>query len=76
LVIATGASQNNRFDFFIYADGQDAMARRGRQQIRTDERCTDRVRFRFFVIFALIIPGNGHRKAERENKRQQCQGSR
>ena len=25
-VIATGASQNDRFDFFIYADGQDAMA--------------------------------------------------
>ena len=25
-VIATGASQNNRFDFFIYADGQDTMA--------------------------------------------------
>jgi hypothetical protein len=25
-VIATGASQNNRFDFIIYADGQDAMA--------------------------------------------------
>ena len=25
-VIATGASQNNRFDFFIYAEGQDAMA--------------------------------------------------
>jgi subtilisin family serine protease len=25
-VIATGAAQNNRFDFFIYADGQEAMA--------------------------------------------------
>lgn len=25
-VIATGASQNDRFDFFIYADGSDAMA--------------------------------------------------
>ncbi len=25
-VIATGASQNNRFDFFIYADGQEIMA--------------------------------------------------
>ncbi|HEY6228256.1 MAG TPA: S8 family serine peptidase, partial [Verrucomicrobiae bacterium] len=25
-VIATGASQNNRFDFVIYAEGQDAMA--------------------------------------------------
>jgi hypothetical protein len=25
-VIATGASQNNRFDYFIYAEGQDAMA--------------------------------------------------
>jgi hypothetical protein len=25
-VIATGASENNRFDFIIYADGQDAMA--------------------------------------------------
>jgi hypothetical protein len=25
-VIATGASQNNRFDFFIYADGQDTLA--------------------------------------------------
>lgn len=25
-VIATGASENDRFDFFIYADGQDAMA--------------------------------------------------
>lgn len=25
-VIATGASQNNRFDFFIYAEGEDAMA--------------------------------------------------
>ena len=25
-VIATGASQNNRFDFFIYSDGQEAMA--------------------------------------------------
>ncbi len=25
-VIATGAAQNNRFDFFIYAEGQDAMA--------------------------------------------------
>ncbi len=25
-VIATGASQNNRFDFIIYADGQDSMA--------------------------------------------------
>lgn len=25
-VIATGASQNNRFDFFIYADGQETMA--------------------------------------------------
>jgi hypothetical protein len=25
-VIATGASQNNRFDFFIYTDGQEAMA--------------------------------------------------
>lgn len=25
-VIATGASQNNRFDFLIYADGEDAMA--------------------------------------------------
>jgi hypothetical protein len=25
-VIATGASQNDRFDFFIYAEGQDAMA--------------------------------------------------
>ncbi|HEV8543720.1 MAG TPA: S8 family serine peptidase, partial [Verrucomicrobiae bacterium] len=25
-VIATGASENNRFDFFIYADGQESMA--------------------------------------------------
>ena len=25
-VIATGASENNRFDFFIYADGQETMA--------------------------------------------------
>ena len=25
-VIATGASENDRFDFFIYADGQDTMA--------------------------------------------------
>jgi len=25
-VIATGASQNNRFDFIIYAEGEDAMA--------------------------------------------------
>src|SRR5205814_2311361 len=25
-VIATGASENDRFDFFIYADGDDAMA--------------------------------------------------
>jgi len=25
-VIATGASQNNRFDFFIYAEGQESMA--------------------------------------------------
>src|SRR5439155_9965777 len=25
-VIATGASENNRLDFFIYADGQEAMA--------------------------------------------------
>src|SRR5438309_7686458 len=25
-VIATGASENDRFDFFIYADGQEAMA--------------------------------------------------
>jgi subtilisin family serine protease len=25
-VIATGASQNDRFDYFIYAEGQDAMA--------------------------------------------------
>ena len=25
-VIATGASQNNRFEFFLYADGQEAMA--------------------------------------------------
>ena len=25
-VIATGASQNNRFDFIIYAEGADAMA--------------------------------------------------
>ncbi|HXF09492.1 MAG TPA: S8 family serine peptidase, partial [Desulfuromonadaceae bacterium] len=25
-VIATGASQNNRFNFFIYSDGQEAMA--------------------------------------------------
>jgi len=25
-VIATGAAENNRFDFFIYADGEDAMA--------------------------------------------------
>jgi serine protease AprX len=25
-VIATGAAQNNRFDFFVYADGQEAMA--------------------------------------------------
>ncbi|HUS34632.1 MAG TPA: S8 family serine peptidase, partial [Verrucomicrobiae bacterium] len=25
-VIATGAAQNNRFDFIIYAEGQDAMA--------------------------------------------------
>ncbi len=25
-VIATGAAQNNRFDFFIYAEGQEAMA--------------------------------------------------
>src|SRR6185503_2717220 len=25
-VIATGASQNNRFDLFIYAEGEDAMA--------------------------------------------------
>lgn len=25
-VIATGASENNRFDFFIYADGQDSVA--------------------------------------------------
>ena len=25
-VLATGASQNDRFDFFIYAEGQDAMA--------------------------------------------------
>ena len=25
-VIATGASQNNRFDFLIYSEGEDAMA--------------------------------------------------